>query len=664
MKKLLMLLVAVVAVSTAGMMWVYRPISASHPALKSAELPPLIPLREFYANADARWRYQLSPDGKYLSWLEAKWLKPALWVKPLEGGDGTTFGTQDVVRRYGWSSDSRYLIYQADRDGWENDVIVSIDTQSTNPTPRSYDFGARVKSFVVHVPDTPSEEIIIGHNGQDLSRFDLYRLNLKSGETTAINQSQEFGIYWHLSKDGEIIARTRRHDGDKWTFEILNGKTWQPMINGGFEDAFYPISGWEDDNEFYAISNLGRDKRAVVKFDLETKTEKVIHSDLDVDVHSVLMNRITEQPRAIRSYPGHQKLDIVDPRFEKLLSKVDLPENSSMNFHTISQDGSKVLLSVETAEAGFETRLVDGETGEVSVVSTPAIARFAEHLSSIEPVNITARDGLKIPAYLARPKGVTQPVPLVILIHGGPVHRSYGGWNTFRQLLTNRGYAVLDVNYRGSDGYGRSFREAAYRAVSRQMDDDITDARAWAVEQGIADPDKVAVVGGSFGGLKVLTAMTRNPELYAAGININGVSDLVSFRSEIPPYWQGFDFWYEKYVGDVNSPTDRDDIAERSPINNADNLAAPLMIIQSANDVRVRQSQSDRMVEALEKAGKDVEYILLQNAGHQFSNWGWKTNLRVRRKMMRFLAEHLGGRADGFDYAVLGADVLPSWIGQ
>ncbi len=655
-----MLAIIMVAVGA----WIYRPIAATHPALVKADMPPIIPLREFYANTEARWRYQLSPDGKNLSWLESKWFKPALWVKPLEGDSRKTFHTDDEVRWYAWSADSRYLIYQADRDGWENDVLVSIDTQSPDAKPRSYDMGKDVKSLLIQVPDAAEDNIIIAHNGRDRRRFDLYQLNLESGVTTPLGQAQERGIYWHLSRDGDVYARTRYYDKAKWAFELDLGGLWKPVVRGDFGDHFIPLGTWDKNDTLYALSNMGRDKQALVKFNIRHQRETVLNIKDNVDISGVLMDRETGEPQVIFSHPGHQKLDVLDPELAILISKIKRPEGSNLNFHTITNDQSKILFSVEEADGGFETRMIESKSGKVTEISKPEIAKFRERLSLVELVTIKARDGLDIPVYLSQPKGVEGPAPMVIMIHGGPIARVFGGWNSFRQMLNNRGYAVLDVNYRGSNGYGRTFRNAAYNAVSREMDDDISDARAWAVEQGIADPKKIAVFGGSFGGLKVLTAMTRNPDLYAAGVDVNGISDLVSMRSEIPPYWEGWDYWYDKNLGNPENPKERDIIKDRSPLTHADKLAAPLMIIQGSNDVRVIRSQSDRMVKALRETGKPVEYILLEGAGHQFRSWGWKTRMKTYRKIERFLAQHLGGRADGFDYALFGAQVLPKGIGR
>ena len=471
MKKLALGVLALVILVLAAGAWTYRPISATHAALVNADLPPIIPLREFYASTEAQWRYQLSPDGKNLSWLESKWFKPALWVKPLEGKDRTIFHTDDEVRWYRWSADSRYLINQADRDGWENDVLVSIDTHAANAKPRSYNFGKDVKSLLIQVPDGAKDNIIVAHNSRERARFDLYRLNLTTGETTSLGQSQERGIYWHLSRNGDVYARTRYYGKEKWTFELDLAGTWKPLVSGGFEDSFVPLGTLDKDNTLYALSNMGRDKKALVRFDVNSARETVLRASETVDTSGVLMNREVGKPQVLISHPGHQKLDFLDTELATLVSKIERPDNSHLNFHTISNDQPKILFSVEEANGGFEARMIEKASGKVTRISTPTIARFRDRLPPVEPVTIPARDGLNIPAYLSRPKGVEGTAPLVIMIHGGPLWRAFGGWNSLRQLLNNRGYAVLDVNYRGSDGYGRAFREAALGAVSRAMDD-------------------------------------------------------------------------------------------------------------------------------------------------------------------------------------------------
>lgn len=656
-KSLILLGLLLLAIFATGLIW-FKPIAEKHDVLVRSDLPPLIPLREFYANADERWRYRLSPDGQKLAWLEAKWLRPALWVRPLDGEDTEIFHTKDQVRWYRWSSDSRFLLYLADRDGWENDVLVSVDTTVPGSKPRTYDFGKSVRTSLEYIPVDGGADVVVANNARDRSRFDLYRLDLETGETKPLDLSLDQGTHWTFDRSGDVFARKRILSGSEWLQQVRDGDGWRDLSSGGMEDTFYLISGPNEANSALAISNLGRDKTALVRVDLETGQQAEISAHKDVDFGRVLLHPEDERPLMAFHNPGYQERIFFDDALREQLEGLELPQRSALHFRSFAQDFSKILVSIEEAEAGFHTKLIDTQNRTIHSISQPPIARFRDYLSEVEPVFIPASDGLTIPAFLARPKGVTGPGPMVMLIHGGPVAQTSWGYRELRSWLNNRGYAVLDVNYRGSAGYGRAFREAAIMEVSRKMHQDIVDARQWAVDKRLADPEKIAVVGGSFGGLKVLTALTQSPDLFAAGVDINGISDLTTLLKETPVYWRGWPDWYRKYIGDPNDAAQMEEIRQRSPITHIDKLTSPLLIIQGSNDVRVVQNQADRLVRALEEQDKPYQLEVIDGAGHQISNWSWQQRILVMRQIERFLATHLGGRADGFDYAVLGAHII------
>lgn len=658
-RKIALSFVVLIGFGVAAVFWVSRPIPATHPALQSG-LPDVVALRQFYANTASKWRYRLSPDGAYIAWLETKNLRPALWVRPLDRTEADVFTTPDEVRWYTWSADGQYLLYQADRDGWENDVIVSIDVSDPSASPRTYDFGPNVKSWIEAIPAEAGSDILVSHNGRDEGRFDLYRLNLDSGALTPLDLVSELGVNWSINRKGEVYARTVYETQDDWRTELRQPDgTWAELAAGGMEDWFRVVSEPDDNGNLLAVSNIGRDTSAVIKFDIDSRSETVMYQDETVDLGWVETHPKTGAPLSAVVYPGLQHRTYFDADYEAMMASV--PQDGTVALHRVSStnDMSKMIIETEHSTQGWAKYLVDQQGGTVTEITLPPIRAHAENLSEMVPITFASRDGLTLHATLTRPKGVTGAPPMVILIHGGPVARSSWGFNGLHSWLANRGYAVLNINYRGSGGFGRDFREAAVGEVSRKMHLDIVDARAWAVDQGYADPDKVAVFGGSFGGLKVLTALTESPDLFVAGININGISDISTMLQEVPAYWQGWPNWYLKYIGDPNDPEDLAEIKSRSPLYNAANVTAPLLIIQGSNDVRVIQDQADRMVAALKDAGKEVDYMLLEGAGHQFSNWGWQTRLIAFRRMERFLATHLGGRADGFDYAVLGAYIIP-----
>ncbi|WP_370402066.1 S9 family peptidase [Sulfitobacter sp. JB4-11] len=658
-KSLIALISFLAAAAVLLFLVIYPPIKASHPELVKADLPELVPLNAFYADAFAQWRFRLSPDGQRLAWLEAKRLKPALWVRNLNDDQADIYHTPDEVRWYRWSADSRYLLYLADRDGWENDQIVSVDVTKPGSQPRTYDFGRDVKAWIQDVPAEGGADILVAHNGRDPSKFDLYRLNLDSGQTTPLELISDQSVGWRFNRAGELYLRSVANGGSGWQVSVKAGAQWHQVASGGLDESFWVLSEPDETGRFLAMSDLGRDKRALVRRDAVTGDEEVLHRNDGVDLSWIVTQPVTGEPIMAVSYPGLQERRFFDADIEAMVNKIEKPDDAAIHLVSATSDFSKAIWEVEDDREGWTKFFADMETGQVEEMQRPSIADCAEILSPMEPVSFPASDGLTIHAYLTRPKGVAGPAPTVVRIHGGPVSRVRWGFDAIALWLANRGYAVLNVNYRGGDGYGRAFREAAIGEVSRKMHQDIVDARAWAVDQGIADPDKVAVMGGSFGGLKTLTAMTESPDLFAAGVNINGISDISTMLQEVPVYWTGWPDWYRKYIGDPGDPDDLAEIRARSPIYNVKNVTGPLLIIQGANDVRVIRDQADRMVEALRGADKEVQYEVIDGAGHTFSNMDWKQRILMFRKIERFLARELGGRADGFDYAVLGAQILP-----
>ena len=316
-------------VATLVGLWIYRPISPTHPTLAEAKPPPLVPLRQFYADSSSRWRYQLSRDGKWLSWLESRFLKPALHVRPLDGDDTSIFHTDDVVRWYAWSADSRYLVYQADRDGWENDVIVSIDVTKPNAEPRSYDFGKDVKSFVVQIPDGAGSSIVMGHNGLDRGRFDLYRLNLASGDTEPIGERQEPRTWTHLTRKGDVFARTRTTEQGWSIFELKDKDRWIEKWRGFPPETFYPITPPREDGTLVAISNRARDTSALVSVNLATMVETVLDHTPDADYGSAFIDRETLKPLIGFSQPGYQRRHFFDDRVKALFTALNAPSRWS-----------------------------------------------------------------------------------------------------------------------------------------------------------------------------------------------------------------------------------------------------------------------------------------------------------------------------------------------
>jgi dipeptidyl aminopeptidase/acylaminoacyl peptidase len=317
--------------------------------------------------------------------------------------------------------------------------------------------------------------------------------------------------------------------------------------------------------------------------------------------------------------------------------------------HIMSIDDEERLVTVEVfTEKGYESHLIDRRTGQRTVVGRSQMLAFADALGTTEPVTLTARDGVRLHGYLTRPPDYRAPGPLVLVVHGGHWTRDYWGYSSPIQFLANRGYAVLQVNYRGSTGYGRAFRELAVGQYGRKMHDDLIDAVHWAVQAGIADRQRVAIYGGSYGGYAALVGMTFTPEVFACGVAVVAVSNWVSLYETAPPYWKLQ--WvplFHKYVGDPRRPEDRRRLEAISPLFKADQARRPILMIHGAADSRVSVRESEQMVAALRRAGKEVHYVTFPDEGHRRQYGNWRNTVRHYAEVEDFLAGCLGGRSSG-----------------
>ncbi len=402
---------------------IYPPIKATHPALQNAALPELVPLNAFYADAFEKWRFQLSPDGKRMAWLEAKRLKPALWVRDLNDADADIYHSPDEVRWYTWSADSRYLLYSADRDGWENDQIVSIDVTKPGSAPRTYDFGRDVKAWIEDVPAEAGADILIAHNGRDWAKFDLFRLNLDTGETAPLDVISERAVGWGFDRSGAPYVRSVQSEGSKWSVMLKFEAQWHEVASGGLDENFWVMNAPDADGLYHAITDIGRDKRVLVRKDIATGAEEVLYESDTVDLSWLINHPVSGVPIMAVSYPGLQERHVFDPAIKDILTRLDHPADASLHLVSATADFSKAIWEVEDDRLGWSKFLTDMQTGEIVPFDMPAIGKWQDALSPMEPVSFPASDGLTLHAYLTRPKGVTGPVPTVVRIHGGPVVR-------------------------------------------------------------------------------------------------------------------------------------------------------------------------------------------------------------------------------------------------
>jgi dipeptidyl aminopeptidase/acylaminoacyl peptidase len=629
-------------------------IPATHPALSATQaLPALIPVRDFVANRGSNFAYQVSPDDRKLAWIAVKGVHLHLFVKELETGAVRTFRAD---RWYGfqWGQDSRNLlaVFQTAN---ENSYLVALDSEAADAaaairviTPPS---GLKIRTLRTIIGDP--DHLLISHNRRQQALFDLYRLDLRTGEQTLTAQNPGAVAQWLTNSHGELVGRIVKQ-ADSKTLELCRtaAPVWRPVYRWSDEDRVSFLSLSEDGARIYLLSDKGRDRLALVELDPLSGEETIRYEDPVADVTGVYLHPVTGQPLVAFSCPDYPRAVALD---DSLAAAAALFARSPAGFSIDSADNRLQHLTLSLgSDKGYEFYLFDSASRKLELLgNTPLLARKNE-LADIRPVEIISRDHVLLHAYLTLPKGVPpQGLPLVLLVHGGPWARDYWRADSEVQFLANRGYAVLQVNYRGSSGYGRHFQELAVGEFAGKMQDDLLDGVNWAIAQGIADPAKIAIVGGSYGGYAALVGLSFTPEVFACGIDINGMADLAQLIENFPPYWKlELDLWY-RYVGNPQNETDRAVMRTKSPLYKTDAIVRPLLVIQGEEDVRVQKEQSLALVARLRQDHKPVSLWLVPGTGHMLANWPLR--LKQFRKTEDFLARCLGGRSSGFDFYQLGA---------
>ena len=618
----------------------------THPTLVNAKLPPLIPTETFFSTKRERWGFRLSPNGKQLLWIALHDDKPAIHFSDLNMKDVKAIPAARGVRWAYWAADSRHITGWWDNDGNENFHFLLADTQ--NPDEPIRDMtpypGVKVR-FQQYFPDRPLEYLLL-HNRRDRSIFDLYHFNFRTGEETLVAENSGDIMRVITNRSGEPIAVQRRVGQSDWSLHVHVDKSWRPLATGTFEDVLTIIGHPPADATWaWARSNRGRDRTVIVKLDLGTGAETIFYENPTADVDGLWVDERTYEPLLAWSNPDYQQLEVFDPRIRAVLELFGPSTPSRYSFRGWNLDKSAFTIRVGKETTGRIHYLVEPATGRKIVLSAPAVAQHSAHLSPMKPVRFKARDGMMINGYLVLPAGTDgRDLPMVLKVHGGPFSRDVWGYADTDQFFANRGYAVLRLNYRGSTGYGRSYIKAADHQFGRKMHTDLIDGVNWAIEQGIADPGKIAIYGHSYGGYATLMGLTFSPEVFAAGIDVVGVADLVTALETFPGYWKVYMARWHAYIGDQDNPADRKEMAKYSPIHYVDQITRPLLVVQGANDVRVVRAHSDRIVEAAQKNGVDVQYIVFNDEGHAIRKW--KNRMALARAGERFLAKHLGGRAE------------------
>ena len=639
-------------------------IPASHPALEKATLPALLPVRDFVASVNYNGGYQVSPDGRKLAWIAVKRFGPAIFVKTIGRDDTVALSLFSFDFR--WAQDSRRLLLRKDQAGNENFHVWLADTE--HPAKPAVDLTPfeNIQARIHRVIQSDPNHVLVEHNRRDKRHFDLYRINLDTQEPSLMAGNPGDVASWVTSNEGLLRGRIRYAQERKWLELSQPGQEgWKTAYTWSIHDTVEVLGFSSDQEVLWLLSNRGHDLVNLTSFDLKTDKEQIIYEGSKVDVSQVRISRLTGNPGVAYSYPDYPHTHVFDARqrdeLAQFQTRVNGADKAPQGIEIPSADDSEQRIVISLySHAGKRYYLFDRRTGQETLLGTDAIYRHAADLAPIRPITLPSRDGLSINGYLTLPQGAgAKKLPMVLLVHGGPWARNLWAdpdfWEdaTRVQFLANRGYAVLQLNYRGSTGYGRKFTEAAVGEFAGKMQDDLLDGVQWAIDRGIADPDKIAIMGASYGGYAALVGLTFTPGVFACAIDIFGPSDLAAMMEIFPEYWQAeLPFWH-KYVGNPKVPDEREKMLKKSPLYFAAAAQNPVLIIQGANDVRVMREQSENMVAALRKAGKPVDYVSIAGMGHGTGHWPSK--LKIYRKTEDFLAGCLGGRSSGFDFYQLGA---------
>lgn len=623
------------------------PVRAPADAAATAPTPALISVTHFFASRESTWGYRVSPDGTRLGWLASHGGRSTVHVRTLGENDVRPIDTHSrrTIWSFAWARDSRRLLYLLDEAGDENYHVYLASSDRPDAPPVDLTPVRGTRAWVHRVIRSDPDHVVIAWNRRDRTFFDLYRVHLDTGAHTLIAENPGDVIEWMADQEGRPLARIRHIGPDERRLEVLREGRWVPLQRYDLEEFnLRMLAATPDGRGVWLLSSRGRDRSALVRIDIATGVESLVYEDERLDVEWVTMSERTGAPLAAFTYPGRQAIHFVDRTLGADLAL--LRRATPTGFYIVSLDDEERLVTVEVfTEKGPEHWLVDRRTRERRLLGRHQMLAFADSLSTTDPIELTARDGVRLHGYLTRPPGFAAPGPMVLLVHGGHWARDYWRYDRVVQFLANRGYAVLQVNYRGSSGYGRAFRELAIGQYAGTMHDDLLDAVQWAVRTGVADARRVAIYGGSYGGYAALVGMTFTPDVFACGVAIVAISNLVTFYETVPPYWKlSVMPLFHKYVGDPTVAEDRRRLEAKSPLFKADQVQRPVLLIHGAKDARVNVRESEQMVAALRNAGKDVRYIVFPDEGHGRDYGNWRNAVRHYAEVEDFLADCLRGR--------------------
>ncbi|PPT87760.1 S9 family peptidase [Xanthomonas theicola] len=612
----------------------------------------MIPREDLFAEPE-RSQLRISPDGRWLAWLSVGAGVSNLWAAPLQDPTQArplTFDGRRGISSYRWSWRPGLLLFAQDRDGDENWRLYAVAADGGAARPLTPAGGVRASLAAVSRlhPDT----VLVSLNARDPRWPDLYRLELESA-TLTLHQANPGMARFVIDDDYRVRLAVRNEaDGGATVLRRHEGD-WRPWLSYPAEDARTsgPSHYGGDGERLYLYDSRGRDTAALYEVAGAAGTLRLMAADPLADLGGLLTDAAEHRPGAVALTRLRPSWLALQPSLQEELDWLEQRLPGQWTLDSRSGDDRLWLLQSGDDDDPGASWLYRRDRRRLERLQLHRPRLAGRPLARMRPQLIGARDGLALVAYLSlpieaeiAPAWAARPLPLVLLVHGGPWSRDGFGYNALHQWLANRGYAVLSVNFRGSIGFGKAFLDAGNGEWGRRMDEDLEDAVQWAIDRGIADPARLAIFGASYGGYAVLSALTRYPDRYACGIDVVGPSNLETLLAAIPPYWEAARAMQYRAIGNPETEHGRALLRERSPLHRAGRIRAPLLIAQGGNDPRVKQAESERMVAALRGNGIAVEYALYPDEGHGFVRESNRMSFNALAEA--FLARHLGGRAE------------------
>ena len=621
-----------------------------------AQQPALLDRELFFGNPEIA-ASQLSPDGKFISFIKPLNGVRNIFVKgindPFTAAKAVTNEAKRPIPNYFWSQDGKYILFVKDNDGDENFNVYAVNPAEAAadkiPAARNLTEGTKVRAFIQAVPRNEPDAIYVGLNDRDPAWHDLYKVSISTGQKTLLRKNTDRLQGFTFDNSGALrLASRSAENGDTEIMRVETDGKFTKIYSCTWSEACGVVRFHKDNKRVYMETNKGdRDLIQLVLFDPVTLKEELVEQDPQtrVDFGNAYFSDLTDELVLTTYEDDKPRVYFKDKTFEKDYNdiKKKLGGTREINFQSNTKDEQKwIVVSYSDTDPGT-VWLYDRKTKNLSTLYVIREKIPREAMSEMKVIRYKSSDGLEIPAYLTLPKGLeAKNLPLVVFPHGGPWGRDTWGFSGFAQMLANRGYAVLMPNFRASTGYGKKFLNAGNKQWGEKMQDDLTWGVKYLVEQGTVDAKRVGIMGGSYGGYATLAGVTFTPDTYAAAVAIVAPSNLSTLLASIPPYWEaGRKMFYER-MGDPNTPEGKAQLDRQSPLNSVAKIKTPLMIVQGANDPRVKKAEADQIVIALRERNYPVEYLLAPDEGHGFQRP--VNNMAMIMSVEKFLNKHLGGR--------------------